>query len=104
MKDEEEETLDGDGKLTVTIIGENYQLKQEAATSHLWNLYLKKKKKDGSDHFVIDQYGVTLTMAMLRIINYTIALGLKGKAVTLKQYLRIWNELRKSLKQELHSL
>lgn len=101
---EELEELEDDGKNTLTIVGENYQLKQVSVTSHLWNLYLKKMKKDGNTHFVIDQYGVTLYMAMLRIINYTIALKLKGQAITLKNYLKIWNELRKSLKTELHSL
>ena len=102
-EDDEEEEDDGKGE-KITIVGDSYQLKQVSPASDLWNLYIKKKKKDGTEHFVIDSYGVVLCRAFPRIINYSISRQLKGQAITLKQYLQIWNKMRIALSKELRGL
>lgn len=114
MKEEDEEDLEQEefndsdglrgGRNKITIVGENYQLKQISDSSHLWNLYLKRKKKNGEEKFVIEAYGVVIRQAMPMIINYMISQKLNGQAVTLKQYLQIWVKVHSQMVKELHGL
>lgn len=105
---EQEEFNDEDGlrggRNKITIVGENYQLKQISDGATLWNLYFKRKNKKGEEKFVIESYGVSINQAIPKIINYMIAKKLNGQATTLKQYLKIWVKIHSQMVKELHSL
>lgn len=110
MKEKDEEELEEvdesgfPGRNKIVIVGENYQLKQVSDSSTQWNLYLKRFKKTGEEKWVCDAYGVTITWAIPRIINYMISQKLAGKAVTLRQYLQIWTKVSLAVRKELKGL
>lgn len=112
MKETDEEDLGGieiddagfPGRNKIVIIGENYQLKQISDSDVHWNLYLKRFKKNGEEKWVCDAYGVTITTAIPKIINFMIAQKLNGKAVTLRQYLQIWAKVSLAVRKELKGL
>lgn len=92
------------GRNKIVIVGENYQLKQVSDSDVHWNLYLKRYKKNGEEKWVCDSYGVTLTWAMPRIVNFLIAQKLNGKAVSMRQYIQIYTKVNLAIRKELKGL
>lgn len=102
--EEDEEIDDSFGRHKIVITGENYQLKQVSDSDVHWNLYLKRRKKTGEEKWVCDAYGITITWAIPRIINYMISQKLNDKAVTLRQYLQIYAKISLMIRKELRGL
>lgn len=107
MKEKDEEEVDEGGynsRTKITIVGDNYQLKQVSDGDVLWNLYFKRKKKNGEFKWDIESYGVTISRAIPKIINYNISQKLNGRNVTLRQYLQIWLKVSEVIYKELRGL
>lgn len=107
MKEKDEEELEDEEEVKTKLIiqGDDYQLKNVDVSPSRWNLYLlRKKKKDGSEYFKNEAYGVTITQAMIYIINYRIAKLANGKALKMVQYLKLWKKMLEILRKELHGL
>lgn len=84
----------------MTIEGSFYKIVPINDNSPLFDLYLLrtiKSKTNPREEFQLEGYGMPLESAISRVINYSINSKYADKAITIKEYLDVYKEIKASI-------
>lgn len=84
----------------MTIEGSFYKIVPINDNSPLFDLYLLrtiKSKTNPREEFQLEGYGMPLESAINRVINYSINSKYKDEAITIKEYLDVYKEIKESI-------